>query len=302
MKVTVAISSYCNRKCAYCPNSIADRKTHKNFMSDALFFSIMRQLCQIDYAGIIYIHRYNEPLADKAYTLSRIRDIRAFIPKARVQIFTNGDYLDRVYLDELATLGVDEIQATVHAGPGGLTDIESLRKEQDRRTAELGLPFETYIEDNVRIAATVLPGGLKLNYNAHDFYRGMEDGNTWAYDRGVLSIPRKYVRTKPCLVQFVEIDVEWDGTLLPCCQINNDAFAHNDYVLGKLTPEDDMFVMWTNANYVKWRISMSGEEAKGSPCATCDYGAPPDDDTLVTPWIRKLRSIVAKVQSTEALT
>lgn len=300
-KIAFAISSYCNRKCTYCPNSVADRKTHKNFMSDALFFSILRQLCQINYRGIIYIHRYNEPLADKDYTLSRIRDIRVFVPNARVQIFTNGDYLDRAYLDELAALGVDEIQATVHAGPGGLTDIESLRKEQDRRTAELALPFEFYYEDNVRIASAQHPRGLKMYYNAHDFYRGMDQGDTWAYDRGgVIAIPRKYVRRKPCFVQFGEMEIEWDGTLLPCCQVNNDAFPHDDFVLGKLKPEDDMFVTWTNANYVKWRIAMSSEDAKAAPCTTCTYGELSDTDTTVMPAIRKLRAILAQVSSGKA--
>ena len=300
MRVTVAISSYCNRKCSYCPNSIADRKSHKNFISDDLFFSVMRQLCKIDFSGIIYLHRYNEPLADKDYTLSRIREVRAFLPQAKIHIFTNGDYLDRAYLEDLAVAGVAEIQATVHAGPGGQIDIESLTKEQDRRLSELALPFEFSYEDGVRIATSIHPRGLKLVYNAHDFYRGADQGDAWAYDRGVLPIPRTHVRQKPCLLQFIEMDIEWDGTLLPCCQVNNDAFPHDDYVLGKLKPEDDMFVTWTNANYVKWRLSMSSDQAKGAPCTTCTYGELPEDDVEVMPAIRKLRAVVAKVTAGRA--
>jgi len=293
--VTIAISSYCNRKCSYCPNSIADRKSHKQYMSDDLFFSILRQLTKIDYSGQIYIHRYNEPLADKNYALARIRDIRVFLPKASISIFTNGDYLDRPYLDALAALGVAQVNATVHAGPGGATDIGALQKEQERRMEELGLAFEMYLEDDVRIAEAKHPYGLKLVYNAHDFYRGAETGNTWAFDRGVLSIPRKQVRTKPCLLQFAEMDIEWDGTLLPCCQINNDAFPHDDYVLGMLRPGDDMFVAWTSAKYVKWRFAMSSEEKKAAPCTTCTYGELPDSEVDLAATLRKLRGVVVEV-------
>jgi radical SAM protein with 4Fe4S-binding SPASM domain len=301
--VTVAISSYCNRQCSYCPNSITDRKSNRYYMSDDLFFSLMRQLTKIDYDDTIYIHRYNEPLAEKDYALARIRDIRVFLPKAKIRIFTNGDYLDRAYLDDLADLGVTEIVATVHAGPGGKTDIAALAVEQDRRVSELGLAF-TYNDsedDRVRVAVARHPKGLLLRYDAHDFYRGMEHGDAWAHDRGgVLPIPRKFVRTAPCLMQFVSVEVEWDGTLLPCCQIQNDAFAHDDYVLGKLTPESDIFTAWTNARYVKWRVRMSSNDLKDAPCTTCSYGAPFAGDTQTRTNLKLIRKQLIRATAQNA--
>ena len=200
-RVGISISSYCNRQCTYCPNSIVDRKSAQNFMSDDLFFSIMRQLSKIDYDGEINVTRYNEPLADKEYALSRLRDIRVFLPDATIHIFTNGDYLDRPYLDELAGLGVNRITATVHAGPGGKTDIDSLTTEQDRRLRELDLPYtlgNQTREDRYRIATVPVGEHLVLDYVAHDFYRGAEKGNAWAFDRGgVLPIPKTVTRISP---------------------------------------------------------------------------------------------------------
>lgn len=281
LRVSIAISSYCNRQCSYCPNSIVDRKSNAYFMSDDLFFNILRQLATIDYSEIIQIHRYNEPLAERDYALSRIGYIRAFLPNAKIHIFTNGDYLDRGYLDQLAKLGVAEIDVTVHAGPGGKTDIESLIYEQNRRMAEYGLKFQISpwdlaeaVAEKHRHGTAVHPDGMKLVINAVDFYRGLETGTAWAYDRGVLKIPRAYVRDKPCMSQFCEMEIEWDGTLLPCCQINNDAFAHDNYVLGKLTPDSDIFSAWTNNAYVAWRVKMSTFEKKDAPCRTCSYGKP----------------------------
>jgi MoaA/NifB/PqqE/SkfB family radical SAM enzyme len=294
--VSLAISSYCNRQCTYCPNSVADRKSHQNLISDGLFFNVLRQLCAIDYDGIFHIHRYNEPLSDRDYALSRLRDVRNFLPKAHIRIFTNGDYLDRSYLDAIAALGVQQINETVHAGPGGKTDFESLLVEQQRRVAAYGLNFKIHEnqQERVRIASATHPAGLQLDINAHDFMRGVDQGNAWAFDRGgVLPIPRKYVRTMPCLSQFSEMEIEWDGTLLPCCQIHNDAFGHDDYVLGKLTAESDIFAAWTNINYVRWRITMSSLVPKASPCTTCSYGEPaPHVADQVLPKLAKLHGML----------
>ena len=309
--ISLSISSYCNRQCAYCPNSIADRKSPKNFMSDDLFFSIMRQLTSIGYNGQIHLHRYNEPLADKDYALARIRDVRVFLPKAQIAIYTNGDYLDRPYLDELARLGVHGISATVHAGAGGQTDFTSVGKELDRRMAELGLDFKTQTEGpGFRVVMGTHSKGTQVTYNAHDFMRGAEHGDAWAFDRGgVLDIPKSSMRSAPCLIQFMELEIEWAGKLLPCCQIHNDAFPHDDYVLGTLTPTSDLFRTWTNAKYVDWRVKMSGDESKGKPCTTCTYGMIVQPDHPINAQLADARQrlaqlntmiYAAKIRSTQA--
>ncbi len=274
--VALSISSFCNRKCTYCPNSVVDRKSTQNFMSDDLFFNIMRQLALIDYSGEINITRYNEPFADKDYALSRITDIRKHLPKARIVIYTNGDYLDSGYLETLAELGVHQIVATVHSGPGGKTDIDSIKTELRRRMDELQIEFAVDHEEEKALALSAkYAQGMYLTYIAHDFLRGAEEGNAWAYDRGgSLPIPKNYVRQLPCLVQFSELNIEWDGTILPCCQIQNEMFANNDYVLGKLDGERDIFLAWTAMSFVLWRRKMLSFEPKKTPCTTCSYGEP----------------------------
>jgi radical SAM protein with 4Fe4S-binding SPASM domain len=274
--VAFSISSFCNRRCTYCPNSVVDRKSKQNFMSDELFFNILRQLAQIDYRGQINITRYNEPFSDKEYAMSRITEIRKFLPHAPIVVYTNGDYLDRQYLDDLAKCGVHTIVATVHSGPGGKTDIASLKVELRRRLAEMELTFVVNHDEEKALAVTAKhPDGLILSYLAHDFYRGSETGNAWAYDRGgSLPIPKTYVRKLPCLVQFTELNIEWDGSILPCCQIQNDMFANNDYVVGKLDGKSDIFLAWTAMSLVQWRRKMLSFETKTKPCASCSYGEP----------------------------
>jgi molybdenum cofactor biosynthesis enzyme MoaA len=40
--IEISISSYCNRRCPYCPNAIVDRISQKHLMSDGLFLNVMR--------------------------------------------------------------------------------------------------------------------------------------------------------------------------------------------------------------------------------------------------------------------
>ncbi|MBV8634134.1 MAG: radical SAM protein, partial [Burkholderiaceae bacterium] len=103
--IEMALSSYCNRRCPYCPDSIVDRISKKYYMSDELFINIMTQLRSINYSGVLAFHRYNEPLADKAYALARMSSARTFLPNAVFRIFTNGDYLTADYIRELVAIG-----------------------------------------------------------------------------------------------------------------------------------------------------------------------------------------------------
>jgi radical SAM protein with 4Fe4S-binding SPASM domain len=76
---------------------------------------------------------------------------------------------------------------------------------------------------------------------------------------------------------FDQLQIEWDGQMLPCCQIQPDAYEKDKYTLGRLTPTSDVFLEWTNANYVQWRKDLFSYEPKRAPCSTCSYGGFPAD-------------------------
>ena len=54
-------------------------------------------------------HRFNEPLANKELILKRVRQAREKLPKAKLCIFTNGDYAEKAYFEELREAGVTHI-------------------------------------------------------------------------------------------------------------------------------------------------------------------------------------------------
>lgn len=268
-KIEMAISSYCNKRCIYCPNHVVDRNSVKHYMSDELFLNIMNQLRSIEYSGVISIHRYNEPLADKNKALLRISSIRSFIPKANLVIYTNGDYLNKDLLLILADLGVTLINATLHSEN---TTYEELILKLKSRVEKLELPFTFHNDTNNKSChAQIKLGNLSLRYQVADFFAKKDNGAMRISNRGgSIDNCSNYGRLEPCLTTFNEIQIEYDGTLLPCCNIHSGLDIHKNYILGKLENNGNLFVEWTNHNYVNWRKKLITFGAKGPPCTNCE--------------------------------
>lgn len=269
--IEIEISSYCNRVCSYCPNSFIDRRSANDKISDSLYSSIINQLAEIDWQGTLAFHRYNEPLKDRSYLISRIREARLRLPHAELTVFTNGDYLTEDYLHELYMAGCRKIYATIHIDPEDYDDATATNLLKKRLSK---FQYDYRLQPNKRgISAEVYVAcDLKFIYQIIDFGRSA-DGKPVRMDRGQALTPNNIVlRNAPCNIPFTEMQIELDGTLVPCRNIRTDVPEHRDYILGKLNPDSDLFMAWTNAEYVKWRKSLSGIGPKAAPCSTCNYG------------------------------
>jgi len=269
--IELAISSYCNRRCRYCPNYYVDRHSTEHLMADALFDNIIDQLQRIGYSGDLAIHRYNEPFANKTNTLFRIKQIRCTLPDAKIIIFTNGDYLDQPLLRLLADIGVNNIIATLHLD-NRVRSFPELKEALQQRVRAFDMPFEFASNQQMHSHhAYAVYHNLTLDYQTIDFWALKENGALCAYDRGgCISTTGSFVRTQPCLMPFVQMQIDYDGTLLPCCNIHPEFEPHQQYVLGKLDETSNIFLAWTNRNYVTWRKELVKTGPKAAPCTYCD--------------------------------
>ena len=109
--VAFEISTYCNRKCWYCPN--VDNETPKEFMPWEIFEKAIEELKSLKYSGVIVYHLYNEPLYDERL-VEFIKYTKQNLPKALTILNTNGDLLTLEKAKELVNSGLDKIVATVH--------------------------------------------------------------------------------------------------------------------------------------------------------------------------------------------
>lgn len=125
-RIEVETHSYCNRRCNYCPNVAGDRLGENKRMRAEHWEMILGDLAEISFAGNLVFTSYNEPLADRAI-LDRIREARRALPRARLLVYSNGDYLDGAYLDELGEAGLHYLHISVHTRYNGrYSEVDAL--------------------------------------------------------------------------------------------------------------------------------------------------------------------------------
>lgn len=277
--VEIEISSYCNRTCSFCPNSFVDRRSSNTNMDDGIFSKIIDDLSKINYSGTVLFHRYNEPLRDVDYAVRRIEEVRKKLPAASLQLYTNGDYLDIDVARRLFDAGLRYIRVSVYLSKSQQNTEENYREAiRSRVHKKFGLSeIEIIGTPALMMTSLVLDrsgGQMKIEFIARNF--DIEDQSVIFLDRGGLmgtqeTSPR--VRTLPCHAPFETLSVEYDGTILPCCNLRGDAPDHRHLRAGGVDPGESLFVTWANGPLVGWRRKLMHFEEKQEPCRSCFAGS-----------------------------
>jgi MoaA/NifB/PqqE/SkfB family radical SAM enzyme len=107
-QVQIQTIDFCNRKCAWCPNSKIDKQP-TTLMAQSVFDKILADLKAVNYDGIFHLYLMAEPLCDHRIE-ALIMQTRAEFPENIIRISTNGDLLQ----------SIEDIYRLLDAG---LTDI-----------------------------------------------------------------------------------------------------------------------------------------------------------------------------------
>ena len=164
--------------------------------------------------------------------------------------------------------------ATVYLGDDQRYDPALMRERFLARLAALGLPYRLMTDTPEYFRAVVQqPSGLRVLYRAIDFETTVDsNGVRHTVNRaGAVPAVPSPPRRSPCIVVFNELQVEVDGTVVPCCNIRTDVAAHKDYRIGRIGADGDTFDVWNNAVMAQWRRSLFTFGAKAAPCDTCSY-------------------------------
>lgn len=263
-RVEVETHSYCNRRCDYCPNVVGDRLGPNVRIKPAIWDKLLRDLAEVGYSRFLVLNSYNEPLYDRAI-LDRIAEARAALPRARIMIYTNGDYLTPSYVDDLAAAGLDYMHVSIHLKQGDkYSDVYVLNRiaEIAHRTG-LQARF-SQIRPNDSIIARFDTPKLEMETRAINFDR---HGN----DRGGLlpDLSPENPRTDPCNFVFQHFHMGYTGNVVPCCHIRSDRPEHAKHVIGNLDRAETIFDIFFGAKAAAWRRGLIHDRAKTGPCATC---------------------------------
>jgi len=261
--VEIEPHSFCNRVCTFCPNAFLDRRSNKVDLDVSLLTSVLDDLASISYNKRIRFALYSEPLANPN-TINYIRLVREHLPKATIDVITNGDYLKDNMLDELAEVGLDILRISVYP-KGYIWDVPEAKKQLQRICNRIGIkPIPVQVGKS-SLVWDIPHEQLTIRASAKDI---ASDG----YDRGrsmANMIDNQYQRMSPCRMVFSQFSIYHDGTVTPCCNIRNDNPDHKKYVIGKLTKNNSIFEIYSSQQYVDWRTSLSHVSIKKEPCNTC---------------------------------
>jgi radical SAM protein with 4Fe4S-binding SPASM domain len=250
-RIEIETHSYCNRRCSYCPNVVG-------------WQMVLENLAEIDFSKNFVMNSYNEPLADRAI-LDRIREAREALPKARIMIYTNGDYLDPEYIEALAEAGLNYMHISIHMRKDDrYSDIYAINRMLEVSVrAGIAARIRTVRSNEYIIAAMPHPR-MEIETRAINFMRN-------GTDRGGLlpEITPAAKRTAPCFFPFSHFHIGFSGNVVPCCHIRSDRPEHEDYLIGNLRDYGSIFHAFASERAAAWRRELVSAEEKKKPCDTC---------------------------------
>lgn len=223
--ISLEISTYCNRRCGYCPISLMET-VPKDFMTWDTFKAIIAKLQEINYSGSIYYHFFNEPLLDERI-VEFVQYVTDHLPKAMSRIVSNGDPLNMELADQLFAAGVSNFAITDHNETPGKVE-KRLKPIRDKYPGHItiGWIHDQPLDNrggtvevkqlNLQPTCTVISDTLHLDYQGNvllccgDFSRSVTFGNLVEED--LLEIWRKprYQKIRQGLAR--------GEAILPVCQ------------------------------------------------------------------------------------
>ncbi len=176
--ISFELSNMCNYAPIHpqCPlhNQIDNRK----ILELDIIEKVIDEAAAFEFKGTIQVNVYNEPLIDPRlyYILDKVR--KTMLPTVRINIITNGYFLDQVILDELK----NKFQVDV--------DVSGYNKKEIERLSKLSFDIGNY-----NISEAHLDNRLKTFYEANEI-----EGNN-----------------VPCYSPYIELIINCEGKVGLCC-------------------------------------------------------------------------------------
>ena len=268
----IEVFSYCNRKCWFCPNSYIDRKSETILMPEDTYLSVLQQLKEIDYDQEITYSRYNEPLSKKDIILKRIKQAREYLPKAKLRTNTNGDYLSLDYIHQLRDAGLNQLFIQQYLGNKQTYDHDRLKRIMIQKIERLGVEY-TIITDirNHRLEFDLHIEGITVHLRARNF---SIEGT--ARTKQVEEANCDYTRTQACKQPFNNMYIDYNGSVMICCNSRSDIPEHKDANMGSIY-NDKIWNIFRSESYIPWREHLLNDGPKKGICEKCkidvDFGS-----------------------------
>lgn len=233
--LNIEINTSCNRRCLHCPNSIYDRGLLKNekLLDEKLYRKIIDELSHIDFDGRISPSLFGEPLLDKRL-IRFVEYTRRHLPKVKILVFSNGDYLTPNKYIGLIEAGVTAFTITQH----GKTISESMQH------------LFAFIKNNPSVKNVI-------KYNVFS-------DRTPLYNRGgLVEVERRHKRPR-CILSNNPVCIDYNGNVILCC---NDYFGEVKF--GNVR-DKNLIDIWKSDFYKNTRRNLRKGKYDFEICKRCN--------------------------------
>jgi len=242
--IEISESGTCNRTCSFCPRSAPDYKDVKEFISTNLIEKIAKELSEYSYEGVILFSGFVEPLIDKNI-FNLINILRKFLPKARIEMVTNGDVLNEIRAKKLFENGLSTLLVSVYD-----SKEDAIRLEKLLLNCNLN-------ENQFKIRHRYLPPEKDFGITLSNRSGMMENAE---FKIKTLDEPLKV----NCYYPFYTFFIDYTGEVLIC--------SHDwgkKLVVGNIK-ENKILDIWMGHKFTKARELLGKANRRFSPCNKCD--------------------------------
>jgi len=233
--VEIEFSSFCNKKCSWCPNKNIDRTESKVQLNIQKYSEMLIDLRQhgagCNSGGLtISYSRYNEPFYNIKH-LKLIAGIARTILGLKVSLVanTNGNYLTK---DSFVDLPLNEVSIMDY-------NCNGVEKCKDHlKSLGAGKITENYPYLKSKINNTDILYYVDWPKNHELENRGGLLNKKDAIESDMVWKDHMNQRKSNCLEPLYFIAIDYNGNVMPCCNMRSDSELHKKYILGNIYVND----------------------------------------------------------------
>jgi len=255
--IEIETSTYCNRNCRWCPNIKYERSEKQKLIEPKLFAKIIDDLQKVEFSNKIALHNYNEPLLDPNL-FGHIEIINKNLPDAQILILTNGDFLNKKYLEKISNYKVSLLRITLY-DPIEKEDVEEAVKRHMKKSGIMKQPRD--ISDDFGTKCRTSYGKMDVVYYIPNF-------EMFTSRAGLVENHSKK-RNNRCFLPFSSSAIDYEGNVKICCEVYPEDPLHKAHgIIGNL--RDGNFAdFWFSDQYNEMRIRMISDDIKNPLCLSC---------------------------------
>ncbi len=245
--IEINIHGSCNRRCAFCPR--VDEKLWPNLderLDISLWEKVLKELKENNYKGRIGFSGFSEPFLHPEL-LKLVKLHSKYLPNNKIEITTNGDYIEEENTRELFDNGLHAIKISLYTNQKNAVKFEKIRKQ-------LKLDTDRFFVRG-RNKGSKNDFGLVLNNRA-----GSVDYTKIGKKDQIKTLPLQ----QGCNYPMFKIFMDYNGDCLLCS---------NDWKKKKIignAKKENIYKIWVNEKINNVRKKLLNNDRNYDPCIACD--------------------------------